>query len=188
MRLHHAAGRRRDAEIAILGVGAQALVEIFLAVMADGESCASAALWRASLLSQRGARFCLSARRLAPRWTFLRALAIGLPPRCFLLRIGSRWLKPWKSRKPAIRIFVDADACPVKPEVYRVAERYGLKVYVVANAFMAVPRSDLIERVIVPRRPRCRRRLDRRACRRKRHRHHRRHSAGRPLRAQWARR
>ena len=52
-------------------------------------------------------------------------------------------------KAPAIRIFVDADACPVKPEIYRVAERYGLKVYVVANAFMAVPRSDLIERVIV---------------------------------------
>ena len=50
---------------------------------------------------------------------------------------------------PAIRIFVDADACPVKSEIYRVAERYGLKVYVVANAFMAVPRSELIERVIV---------------------------------------
>ena len=50
---------------------------------------------------------------------------------------------------PAIRIFVDADACPVKPEVYRVAERYGLKVYVVANGFMAVPRHDFIERVIV---------------------------------------
>jgi hypothetical protein len=49
----------------------------------------------------------------------------------------------------AIRIFVDADACPVKPEIYRVAERYGLKVFVVANAYMAVPRSDLIERVIV---------------------------------------
>jgi len=48
-----------------------------------------------------------------------------------------------------IRIFVDADACPVKPEIYRVAERYGLMVFVVANAFMAVPRSDLIERVIV---------------------------------------
>jgi hypothetical protein len=53
-------------------------------------------------------------------------------------------------REPrAVRIFVDADACPVKPEIYRVAERYGLKVFVVANAFMAVPRSDLIERVIV---------------------------------------
>jgi len=50
---------------------------------------------------------------------------------------------------PTIRIFVDTDTCPVKPEIYRVAERYALKVYVVANAFMAVPRSDLIERVIV---------------------------------------
>ena len=49
----------------------------------------------------------------------------------------------------AIRIFVDADACPVKAEVYRVAERYGLNVFVVANSFMNVPRSDLIERVIV---------------------------------------
>jgi uncharacterized protein len=49
----------------------------------------------------------------------------------------------------SIRIFVDADACPVKPEIYRVAERYALHVYVVANAFMAVPRNELIERVIV---------------------------------------
>jgi uncharacterized protein YaiI (UPF0178 family) len=49
----------------------------------------------------------------------------------------------------AIRIFVDADACPVKTEVYRVAERYGLKVFVVANSFMNVPRSEMIERVIV---------------------------------------
>ena len=52
-------------------------------------------------------------------------------------------------RQPAIRVFIDADACPVKPETYRVAERYGLKVFVVANSFMAVPRSDMIERVIV---------------------------------------
>ena len=51
--------------------------------------------------------------------------------------------------KPAICIFVDADACPVKAEVYRVADRYGLKVFVVANSFMNVPSSDMIERVIV---------------------------------------
>ena len=57
-------------------------------------------------------------------------------------------------QKPAaIRVFVDADACPVKAETYRVAERYGLHVYVVANAFMAVPRCDWIERVIVPEGP-----------------------------------
>lgn len=54
---------------------------------------------------------------------------------------------------PAIRIFVDADACPVKNEVYRVAERYGLKVFVVANSYMNVPRTDMIERIIVPEGP-----------------------------------
>ena len=49
-----------------------------------------------------------------------------------------------------ITIFVDADACPVKDEVYRVAGRYALKVFVVANAFINVPKDPLIERVIVP--------------------------------------
>ena len=34
-------------------------------------------------------------------------------------------------------IYVDADACPVKNEIYRVAERYGLKVYVVSNSYLA---------------------------------------------------
>lgn len=49
-----------------------------------------------------------------------------------------------------IRLYIDADACPVKVEAYKVAERYGLKVFVVANSFMQVPRADWIERVIVP--------------------------------------
>ncbi len=49
-----------------------------------------------------------------------------------------------------ITIYVDADACPVKDEVYRVADRYGLKVFVVANSFINVPKNPLIERVIVP--------------------------------------
>jgi len=48
-----------------------------------------------------------------------------------------------------ICIFVDADACPVKNEIYRVAERYDLHVYVVANSYMNVPRGPSIERVIV---------------------------------------
>jgi hypothetical protein len=48
-----------------------------------------------------------------------------------------------------MEIFVDADACPVKEEVYRVARRYGLKVRVVANAFIALPADPLIERVFV---------------------------------------
>jgi len=48
-----------------------------------------------------------------------------------------------------IRIYVDADACPVKDEVYRVAARYGLKSFVVSNSFLQVPASPLVERVIV---------------------------------------
>ena len=48
-----------------------------------------------------------------------------------------------------IEIFVDADACPVKDEVYRVAGRYGLKVYVVTNGGVRVPGSPLIELVVV---------------------------------------
>jgi len=46
-------------------------------------------------------------------------------------------------------IFVDADACPVKDEIYKVAGRYGLLVKVVANAFLMVPRDARIERVVV---------------------------------------
>jgi hypothetical protein len=46
-------------------------------------------------------------------------------------------------------IHVDADACPVKDEVYRVARRYGIKVYVVSNAPIRVPQEALIERVVV---------------------------------------
>jgi uncharacterized protein len=54
----------------------------------------------------------------------------------------------------SIAIYVDADACPVKPEVYRVAERHvrngtALKVFVVSNSPIAVPRDGMIERVVV---------------------------------------
>jgi uncharacterized protein YaiI (UPF0178 family) len=48
-----------------------------------------------------------------------------------------------------IAVYVDADACPVKAEVYRVAERHGIRVHVVANSFLTVPASPLIERVVV---------------------------------------
>jgi uncharacterized protein YaiI (UPF0178 family) len=48
-----------------------------------------------------------------------------------------------------IRIYIDADACPVKDEVYKVAARYGLKTFVVSNSFMMIPQSPLIERVVV---------------------------------------
>ena len=46
-------------------------------------------------------------------------------------------------------LFIDADACPVKDEAYKVAARYGVKTFVVANAFMQVPATPMIERVIV---------------------------------------
>jgi uncharacterized protein len=48
-----------------------------------------------------------------------------------------------------IAIYVDADACPVKTEIYRVAERHGLKVIIVSNSPIAVPREPWIERVVV---------------------------------------
>jgi uncharacterized protein YaiI (UPF0178 family) len=47
-------------------------------------------------------------------------------------------------------IFIDADACPVKAEVFRVAGRYGLRVVVVANQFQQVPKSPNIEFIAVP--------------------------------------
>ncbi|MEO8927582.1 MAG: YaiI/YqxD family protein [Caulobacteraceae bacterium] len=53
----------------------------------------------------------------------------------------------------AIEILIDADACPVKDEVYRVAQRYGLKTWVVANAFLFTPVHPLIERVVVEQGP-----------------------------------
>jgi uncharacterized protein YaiI (UPF0178 family) len=52
-----------------------------------------------------------------------------------------------------IIVYVDADACPVKQEVYRVAGRHNLKVFVVSNSGVAVPRDPLIERVVVPQGP-----------------------------------
>ena len=53
-----------------------------------------------------------------------------------------------------ITLLIDADACPVKQEVYRVAERHllkgtALKVFVVSNSPIAVPRDEMIERVVV---------------------------------------
>ena len=48
-----------------------------------------------------------------------------------------------------ISILIDADACPVKDEVYRVAQRYALPVTVVSNSFIRVPVGDLFQRVVV---------------------------------------
>jgi len=58
------------------------------------------------------------------------------------------------SQSIMVAIYIDADACPVKNEIYRVAERHAgkgaaLKVFVVSNAPIAVPRDEMIERVVV---------------------------------------
>jgi uncharacterized protein YaiI (UPF0178 family) len=47
-----------------------------------------------------------------------------------------------------LTIYIDADACPVKDEVYRVAGRYGMRVVVVANDTLRVPSNPLVELVV----------------------------------------
>lgn len=46
-------------------------------------------------------------------------------------------------------LYVDADACPVKSEVYRVAERYSADVFVVSNSWIRVPREAWIKLIVV---------------------------------------
>ncbi len=48
-----------------------------------------------------------------------------------------------------IRILVDADACPVKDEVYKVAFRHEVPVAIVSNSIMRIPVHPLVERVVV---------------------------------------
>ena len=48
-----------------------------------------------------------------------------------------------------LKIFIDADGCPVKEEVYRVARRYGLEVALVANSRIHAPSDATIEMIVV---------------------------------------
>ena len=48
-----------------------------------------------------------------------------------------------------LKIFVDADGCPVKQEIYRVAKRYELKVILVSNTWMRTPQTDWLELIVV---------------------------------------
>jgi hypothetical protein len=57
--------------------------------------------------------------------------------------------EPTPDATPTPIILVDADGCPVKDEVYRVAKRYDLRVTLVANAWMRVPEHDWIEFILV---------------------------------------
>jgi uncharacterized protein YaiI (UPF0178 family) len=47
-----------------------------------------------------------------------------------------------------LTVYVDADACPVKEEIYRVTRRYAMRVAVVANAPLRVPAGGLVELVV----------------------------------------
>ncbi|MBA4372066.1 MAG: YaiI/YqxD family protein [Thermodesulfovibrio sp.] len=48
-----------------------------------------------------------------------------------------------------IKLYIDADACPVKNEVFSVARRHQLKVYLVSNSPLRIPPDELIELIIV---------------------------------------
>ena len=48
-----------------------------------------------------------------------------------------------------LAVYVDADGCPVRDEVYRVARRYELQVFVVSNRRIGVPTEDRIQSVVV---------------------------------------
>lgn len=56
---------------------------------------------------------------------------------------------PAHTKTPDIHIYIDADACPVREETYKVAERHKTPVSIVANSFLRVPRHPLFKAVIV---------------------------------------
>jgi uncharacterized protein YaiI (UPF0178 family) len=58
-------------------------------------------------------------------------------------------MDPTPEPSDATIIYVDADACPVKDEAVRVAERHGLVIYFVSNSFMRLPEGPLIRRMVV---------------------------------------
>ena len=51
--------------------------------------------------------------------------------------------------RESVRVLIDADACPVKDEIYDIALRHGAAVSVVANQYLRVPDHPLIERIVV---------------------------------------
>ena len=63
--------------------------------------------------------------------------------------MASPQVQPATGEAPQVRILVDADACPVKDEIYKVAWRHEVPVTVVSNAWLRVPDHPLIERVVV---------------------------------------
>lgn len=67
-----------------------------------------------------------------------------------MVRAGATRMHAHKCRNETMpRIFVDADGCPVKQDICRIAERYGLQVTFVANTEMSIPHRDRIELIVV---------------------------------------
>lgn len=50
---------------------------------------------------------------------------------------------------PEITIYIDADACPVKNEIFKVAERHNITTWVVSNSFLQIPRLPFIKQMVV---------------------------------------
>ena len=48
-----------------------------------------------------------------------------------------------------IEIYIDADACPVKDEALKVADRHGLVIHYVSNSWMRLPEGERVKRVVV---------------------------------------
>lgn len=48
-----------------------------------------------------------------------------------------------------LEIFIDADACPVKEEILKVADRYTLSVYLVSNSWLSMRVGPNVEKVVV---------------------------------------
>ena len=78
--------------------------------------------------------------QFSPRWSTTR------PPAKAARHRGPGINRRHRNLSPT-RIYIDADACPVKDEIYRVAARHGLPVSVVAGQFIRVPPDPLIERI-----------------------------------------
>ncbi|ACT58496.1 YaiI/YqxD family protein [Hirschia baltica] len=51
--------------------------------------------------------------------------------------------------QPDLTIYIDADACPVKNEIFKVGERHNALIWVVSNSFLQVPRMPFIKQMVV---------------------------------------
>src|SRR3954468_5267328 len=88
-------------------------------------------------------------RRLPTRWRFGPSISTGRRFR------GSSGQGAWRptgegaTRRRMTVLYIDADACPVKDEVYKVAARHGFKTFVVSNSWIRVPLTPVIEQIVV---------------------------------------